>query len=320
MATLVPSDVGPLHLFVVRREGQVTGLAPMQIKRRGAALVLEHLATYEIYEPTDLLYESEADALALLRCMLRYRLPFVLGRLPHDSCIPSLLPSLVRPPAWARTLPMHRYPAVDLRLYPEGELNSGRRSDLRRMRRKASERGVWRHEVLQPAPQHVSALLDKAIDIEAHSWKVETGRALRQNLVVQTFLRDYLPREAAAGSLRLAFAYSGEQAVAMQIAIACGEGYWLLKIGYDARLASVAPGQLLMQDTMRYSVDQHLQTYELMGVTADWIRMWTTQEHASWRVEVFPTGWNSWLHLISLAVARTIRRLRRRLRGRHSAR
>jgi len=310
LATLVPLDAGPLHLFVVKRDGVVTGLAPMQLRHRGVAHVLEHMALDALDEPTDLLYEDEAAARAIVRYLLQHRLPFVLGRLPHDSCIPFLLHEIVRRHGVARVMPREPYPAVDLRASPEGELNRGRRSDLRRMRRKANELGQWRHEVLQPSPQDVPTLLERAIDIESQSWKIRSRYSLRRDSRVQTFLRDYMSRSAAAGTLRMAFAYIDQQAVAMQIAIVCNDGYWILKIGYDASYGSVAPGQLLMQDTLRHCAEIGLRTYELMGTAAEWTRVWTSCEHQSWRAEVYPPGLNTELRLAGLLASAAKRRLR----------
>ncbi|MDP4301095.1 GNAT family N-acetyltransferase [Leptothrix discophora] len=307
LATLVPRDGAPLQLFVVRRDGHVCALAPLQCKRDGWLRRLEMLGADDVGEPLDLMYEDDPALDELLRAVRAGGLPTVYARLPHDSAVPALLPRvLAGRRSRVRVRPAEPYPAIDLRLHPEGELNSGRRSDLRRMRRKAAEQGGWRHDYLKPAPHEVPALLAQAVEIEARSWKTDDGHALCQNEVERSFLLDQLTRCAQDGSLRIAFGHLGDRAVAMQLAQVDAGSYWLFKIGYDAGSGAIAPGQLLMQDTLAEAVAEGLHTYELMGTAADWTRVWTRQELASWRAEVLPLGGQALLRL-GLAAWRRLR-------------
>jgi hypothetical protein len=284
----------------------------MRLKRHGVASWLEHLAIDELDEPTDLLYASREDLSTLLLDMLRHGLPFDLGRLPAESLVPEVLRQCRPPFTWVRCHERPKYPVLALNRFPEGEVNAGRKSDLRRMRRRAERRGAIRVEVRCPPVSDVDGLLETAMMIEAAGWKTEAGRSLRQNQIVQRFLRDYLPRAAEAGILRMAFLHVGERPAAMQIAVACGGGYWLLKIGYDEALSGVSPGQLLMQETIRACVDAGLETYEMMGRCSSWTRVWTTTDLTSSRVEAFPPGLPSLLNLGALALRKLLKRLRRR--------
>jgi len=313
VSTLWRADTGPLRLYLVRRNGRLTAAAAMRRRHEWSSYYWEDLGTREMQEPADLLYETEEDLAVLLDALLREGGPFVLCRLPGDSAVPRVLEQRLGRGGRMRVIPGRRYPYVPLDRFPEAELNSGRRSDLRRMRRRAEQHGELRLEWLRPTPQQVPQLLDQAIEIEAASWKIGSEHALKLNSKTQGFLRDYLPRVAQAGLLRMPFLYIGDRPVAMQIAVVAGAGYWLLKIGYDEALGSVAPGQLMMQDSIRACVDEGLKSYELWGSAAEWTRMWTRQEMASHRVEAYPVGLASLRRLAVMSARKGLNVAARRL-------
>lgn len=313
LSALWRAETGPVRIYLVRRGGRLTAAAAMRRRHEWASYYWEDLGTREMQEPADLLYETDEDLAVLLDAMLREGGPFVLCRLPGESAVPQVLEQCLGRGGRMRVIPGRRYPYVPLDKFPEAELNSGRRSDLRRMRRRAEQQGALRLELLQPTPEQVPALLDLAIEIEAASWKIDTSHALKLNVKTQSFLRAYLPRVARAGLLRMPFFYIGERPVAMQIAVASGGGYWLLKIGYDASLGAVAPGQLLMQDTIKACVDEGLQSYELWGSAAEWTQMWTRQEMPSHSVEAYPAGLASLRRLAAMALRKSVIVAQRRL-------
>jgi CelD/BcsL family acetyltransferase involved in cellulose biosynthesis len=315
MDTLWHPESGALRLYLVRREGRLTALAIMRMRREWGSAYFEDLGTREMQEPTDLLYETREDLAFLLDGMLGQGWPFVLCRLPGESLVPEVLAERLRGRGKMRLIEGRNYPYVPLEQFPEAELNSGRKSDLRRMRRRAEQRGPVRVELGCPPVHEVQGLLDLAVEIEAASWKLGTPHALKLNKKTLGFLRNLLPRAAESGTLRMAFMYIGDQPVAMQIAIACGGGYWLLKIGYDASLGSMAPGQLLMQDTIKASVEAGLRSYELWGHAAEWTRMWTSHEMASHCVEAYPLGLRSARRIAAMAVRKISARAKAAMSG-----
>lgn len=309
-------DSGPLRLFQLRRDGRLSALALLRERREWGSVYLEDLGTREMQEPTDLLYASREDLRLLLDGLVGTGWPFVLCRLPEESQVPQVLAECLRGRGRMRCIEGRSYPAVDLIAHPEGELNAGRRSDLRRMRRRAEKQGPLRVELGCPAVEEVPRLLELAVEIESRSWKLETPHALKHNPKTLGFLRRLLPRAAASGILRLAFMYLGERPVAMQIAVESGGGYWLLKIGYDAELGSMAPGQLLMWDTLQACTAAGLRSYELWGHSDEWTRMWTRREMASHCVEAYPAGLRSARRLAALALRKIVWLVRAKLTGR----
>jgi CelD/BcsL family acetyltransferase involved in cellulose biosynthesis len=173
-------------------------------------------------------------------------------------------------------------------LEPESHLNSGRRSDLRRARRKAEQTGPVRFEILTPGPAEVDRLFDLALAIEAKSWKGEAGTALAHDGRRAEFFRHYVRQAARVGILRICLMHIGDTPAAMQIAVEQQGGFWLLKIGYDAAFAPASPGLLLMRETIRYAAAAGLKTYEFLGRAEAWTTVWTSQERSTVTVRVFP--------------------------------
>lgn len=281
--------------------GPCCAFALMRKTRRQLARELEQAGPGIIFEPTDLIYDGEDSAREILRHLASLRLPCTFPRLPHHSLVPHAARTLSGGGHRVRILSKDRYPFVDLHTHPEADLNSGRRSDLRRMRRKAQEQGGWRFEVLSPTPDELPPLFSLAVDIEARSWKAEGGHALKARPVLHAFYEDYLRRAAGLGVLRMAFGWLGDAPVAMQVAIAHDQGYWLLKIGYDASVAKIAPGQLLMLDVIQDCASKGYRTCEFFGKAADWTAAWTRSEHPSCRVELYPASLQSALRLAELS-------------------
>jgi len=303
---------GPAYLYTVRRDGRLSALALMRLRRDATGEYLEDVGTSDHYEPNDWLYDSLPDLELLARQVMKTRRPIMLCRLPGDSWVPQVLQSAIGRSGLVRRIKAPAYPFIPLASCPDGALNSGRRSDLRRMRQRAERAGGLRVEFLRPQAEEMPALLDLAIAIEAASWKIQTPHALIHNPLGQRFMRDYMARAAQAGIARVAFLYIGEQPAAMQLAAASGDAYWLFKIGYDATLASMAPGQLLMQASIRACAEAGLQRFEMLGTAAEWTRVWTRDESPSWRLEAYPPCAHSARQLVGKLLAKLRHRLARK--------
>ncbi len=74
----------------------------------------------------------------------------------------------------------------------------------------------------------------------------------------------------------------------MQLALECGRGFWLLKIGYRAQFARCSPGMLLIAETIRYAASRDLVSYEFLGNADNWTRIWTQDEIPSVTIRAYP--------------------------------
>jgi CelD/BcsL family acetyltransferase involved in cellulose biosynthesis len=279
---------GDLASFTQGAPGSPDAIAPM-VRQRGRLV----MAGTEMYEPADLLVDS-ADALGSLATRLvADGAVVVLGRIPSDSASIAALREAIGRRGIVRVEGGTGHPQIDLdERWKEvgGGLSSSRRSALRRSRRKAEQVGKVSVELLEPTLDDVPSLLDEGFAIEARSWKGEAGTALAQDPSRAAFIRRYAAETAARGTLRLQFLRLGDKAVAMQIGIEWKQQLWLLKIGYDEAYSAGSPGQLLLAESVADAARRGLGSYQLLGEAAEWTRAWTTAEHQSISVRIYPAS------------------------------
>jgi CelD/BcsL family acetyltransferase involved in cellulose biosynthesis len=281
----------PLRVVTLDRNDRCVGLAPMILRRVRGVRRLALVGLGDLHEPMDLL-SSDDDALnRLTAAVIGRREPILFDRMPADS--PTLLALEQR--CRGRAIFVRRSAANcpyitldDSWLDPAAHLNSGRRSDLRRARRKAEQSGPVSIDILSPEPADVDRLFDKAMAIEAKSWKGAARTALAYDNRRAEFFRHYIHQAAREGVLRICFLHIGDQPAAMQIAIEQRDAFWLLKIGYDANFSSASPGLLLMQETIRHAASAGLASYEFLGRAEAWTTVWTSQERETATVRIYP--------------------------------
>src|SRR5262245_44233 len=168
---------------------------------------LEFLGMRELGEPMDLL-AADAEALdELCRQLARYGRPVFLSRIPAHSPTPAAAKRAFRWPGRVFVRPATGYPTIALDpswREPERHLNAGRRSDMRRARRRAEQRGPMTFEMHAPSPAKLGPLFDAVLAIEAAGWKGRERTAMAIDPVRGPFFRRYAERASALGVLRLA--------------------------------------------------------------------------------------------------------------------
>jgi CelD/BcsL family acetyltransferase involved in cellulose biosynthesis len=285
------SGDGRLRVVVVEDGGRVDAIAPFALSGDGSRLEL--LGAAQLYEPTDILARDEPSRRRLATALASLGWPLVLGRVPADSpTIPALREAfrrrgavVVRDEGGAPRIVLD-----DTWSNPEGHLNSGRQSDIRRARRRAEKLGPLRVEILHPSPEGVGPLLEEALRIEAASWKSAAGTALAHDPWRRAFFERYAHEAARTGSLQLSLLRIGDRAAAMQIAVESDSALWLLKIGHDEEFSRCSPGGLLMLETIRRSAETGLKRYEFLGDADSWTRMWTHDVRSCVSLRAYPTG------------------------------
>jgi CelD/BcsL family acetyltransferase involved in cellulose biosynthesis len=150
--------------------------------------------------------------------------------------------------------------------------------------------GPLAFDILRPTPGELKPLLDEAMRIEAASWKGRVGTALASDPVREAFYRGYAAAACTKGTLHISFLRIGPQAAAMEIAVESGNRFWLLRIGYDEAFATCSPGALLMLETVRYAAARGLHSYEFLGTSESWTRMWTQLERPCVSLRAYPTN------------------------------
>lgn len=268
---------------------------------------LEFLSSDELYEPTELLCNGDKSLVALLDSVLKaFGQPIVLERYPANEASLLAITSKLRHAYKVRCRARPPSPSVSLGPDPEQVLNAGRRSDLRRMRKRAEKRGKVTFELLAPTESELPVLMETAVRIEAAGWKGDNQSALLHDIAAKDFFDRYAVLAARSGIFRMAFMYIDGQPVATQIMVECGDALWLLKIGYDEAFSDCSPGNLLMMEVIRYACRQQLKSCEFLGSAANWTRMWTNTEYATECVTIFPGRWSYLRHMARIGLQRVL--------------
>ncbi|MBI1761487.1 MAG: GNAT family N-acetyltransferase [Acidobacteria bacterium] len=265
-------------------------LAPL-VRRPGVLPRLELLGVHELCEPLDLLFDGQDALDALAEGLINLGQPLWLERLPADSPVITALERAYHRRGLVHRSAAESYPRIPLdRSWrePESHFNAGRRSDFRRAQRKAAEQGGLSFEVLAPTPAELAPLLAEAYRVEAACWKGAEQSALACDVKRGEFFRHYTVAAAERGILRLCFMRLDGQAVAMQLAVECGQRFWLLKIGYDEAYARCSPGTLLMLHTLRYAAERGLAAYEFLGASQPWTHTWTDVHQQCVSLRAYP--------------------------------
>ncbi|UCF68091.1 MAG: GNAT family N-acetyltransferase [Acidobacteriota bacterium] len=272
-------------------EGGSHAMAPLVQRMSGERGRWEIAGLHALKEPSDLMYRDAEALESLVAGLASQGYALKLGRVPEDSPTILALRRKYRGRGLVVCRPAESYPYITLDSSwrePEQRLTSRRRSDFRRSWRRAEKVGPVRSEILAPRGDEVAPWLERAIDVEARSWKGETGTALAHDPRRAAFFRHYARRAAEGGSLRLAFLFLGDQVAAMQMAVIQDHRFWLLKIGFDAQFARCSPGVLLLRETIRYAAEQQLESYEMLGRTEPWLAVWTRSEKRCVEVRTYP--------------------------------
>lgn len=272
-----------LHIVIMRDGGRIIAIAPLAKVRRRYGVWLEIIGGSRLHEPTDLLYESETALNKLTQALVTKGYPLDLSRLPIRS--PLLRGATARAGrhgAW-----IQRPSASSCRLSLDHGWESlwqcmsrSRRTDFRRIGRRAKDQGGFHVDVIVPKPERVEELLKRAMEIEASSWKRNSGNCLANDFLLQDFFTRYCKRMAKKQALYIFFLNLGKRTVAMHVAVGYSEALWILKIGYDEQLRQLSPGLYLAMETVRYAAGAGFSRYEFLGAEEKWQHIWPVERQA----------------------------------------
>jgi CelD/BcsL family acetyltransferase involved in cellulose biosynthesis len=277
-------------VLLAYRGPDLVGIAPLwRSSRPDRRLVL--IASEELREPMDILVADDEARGVLAKAMLDAHVPLALPRLHWDGRTARALRSATG--AGTRLISRAGAPLPWIALDdgwadPLARLSSRRRSDLRRAERRARALGGTAFEVLEPDADEVVTVVEEAIQVEARGWKGRSGTALLHDAARGSFFRTFALRAAEQGTLRVSFLRIDGQAAATQLGVEFGGRYWIYKIGYDERFGRASPGVLLMNHMIGWAARRGLCGFEMMGAAESWLRLWTTDEHPSETLHLYP--------------------------------
>jgi CelD/BcsL family acetyltransferase involved in cellulose biosynthesis len=290
LKTLYPADSRPA-IFIVRSGERLRAAAPMVSVRRTFLPDLETPGAEALREPFGLLYDSEDALMTLLDAIRETRRSFFLARIGVNTKEAlalgrNLAKGCVR---------VDRDGASSLRVPLkrtwkefEASISSGRRSDLRRYRRRAESLGEVAFEAVHADASSLGPCMTKLLRIEASGWKGQNRSAMMSMPHVRNFYETYARSAAEQGILRFFFLTIGGQVVAGRMAVEHGGRLWDLRMGYDESWSRCAPGVLLTQETLRYAVERGLEAYEFLGRAEAWERHWPCEEDHYVSLRAYP--------------------------------
>ena len=280
-----------LSVIALRRDGELAGLAPLAVTRRGGLERTELIGSSLLGEPCGLICRDAESRLRLLEAICSTGATIFLGRIPAEH----LDPSLVRRVARSQGL-VSFHGSSQSQWLPIGaswsgfeeSLSARRRSDLRRARRRAESIGRVEFEFVSPTPATVGRYLPEIFRVEATGWKERRGTSMRSNSELRRFFTLYSCSAARSGILRLAFMRINGEAVAAQLAVEYAGSCWILKIGYNESFRRCSPGIVLMHEMIRHSFERRLKGFEFLGDLEPWIGIWTDRVHSYNTYRIYP--------------------------------
>jgi CelD/BcsL family acetyltransferase involved in cellulose biosynthesis len=265
---------GQVKLVVARGSG-VVAVAPL-FQPAGAEVMT--VLGAELFEITDFSYRDAHAAELLAREVLKLNTPIFLRSVQAGSPLLQAFRKMCPRRRIMITRPAPGSPWIPLDeswKEPESHLNSGRRSDLRRARRRAESLGHVHIEFIRPKIEELSKLLEIAFGVESANWKGRIHSSLQTDAEVGNFYRYYAEEACRSGKLHLGYLWIGDQPAAMQLAVEHNNSFWLLKMGFDEKFRRCSPGTLLMVESIRYAAEHGWAQYAILGVCESWNQVWT---------------------------------------------
>lgn len=166
--------------------------------------------------------------------------------------------------------------------------SAGLRRDLRRVARLVTAHFgcAPRFETYRdPTPEQVSQFCM----LESAGWKGAEGSAISSMSQTQRFYLDIVRAFSEAGRLLLNFLYLGDRIAAGQLGVITEDSICGLKLAYDEQLSKYSPGNLLINELLRFCWHNGIRKLEL-GPDGIYKRRWSQHEVRLASLAVFHRG------------------------------
>ncbi len=174
---------------------------------------------------------------------------------PDGAAFKALAGALAREGLRPRIVQSHARAFLDATQQAEALLRDalgGRKlKELRRQRRRLSERGAVRFDVAR-TPAEVREALETFLTLEAGGWKGRRGTALLNREGDARFIRAAAPRLAETGGCEIVSLHAGATPVAAAVVLRHQDRAFYFKLGIDEAFAKFSPGVQLTLDLTRH--------------------------------------------------------------------
>jgi len=171
------------------------------------------------------------------------------------------------------------------------------RGNVRKQRNKLEADGLDpRLEILTDAAEVADALRQYG-ELEAASWKADTGTAVGAENLQGRFYQDMLERFCRRGEAQIWRYRFGDAVAAMDLCISAGKTLVILKTAFDAQHKSVSPASLMHQDAFREIFEtRRFERIEFYGRVMEWHTRWTGQQRRLYHATAYRWSAISQLH------------------------
>ena len=169
-----------------------------------------------------------------------------------------------------------------------GPVSGSFKRNLRRLAKRAEETAPLRFKVCDTLPELDDAF-PQFLDVEASGWKgaCGIGTAIAQDATLENFYYELMKLFGARGQCMISQLSHGDKVVASQFGLLVGGTYNILKIGYREDHAWFAPGNLVMERTIRWCCARP-DVHELSFVTCpSWSHLWKAQQEEVANFRIF---------------------------------
>jgi CelD/BcsL family acetyltransferase involved in cellulose biosynthesis len=254
-----------LAVVVARRDGRLTGAAPMMIRRRGTARVARFLGAHESALGDLLLAEGEPRETG--RSLVE-----ALRSEPFDYADVFGLPvGSVLAEASGSSLPVVERVAAPVLDIPDGweatyesKTSSKKRNLHRRRRRQLSEVGVVEFAYGRTRAD-LEPMLEEAFVIHDRRWHGRPDGSTFGTPEGKVFHRAAVRRLADENVLRLLVLRVGGRPVAFDYSFYLGGAVYLHRLGFDPVLARYSPGLVATLESLRLATDEGATRVEFLG-------------------------------------------------------
>jgi len=152
--------------------------------------------------------------------------------------------------------------------------------------------------------------------LESSGWKGAQGSSISSNPSLVRFYSSIVEEYAQRGYLRMYSLTVDSKPIAMQLGLLMNGCYYAPKVAYDEAFARFSPGQLLVQHVITDLTNAGVKKYDFLGPRAPWKSVWTEHVRDHYNCYIFrPTIKGRCLHMLTMRLGSSVRRLRHRLKG-----
>ena len=287
LAALAP-DPQAVRFYSVRRGDVLLAILPLEVTTREVlGLNVRVLSTpkHDHVPFTDLIADPSANIQAVGRVLLAHLVRrvssswdlLVLPSVLDDGVAAPLVQSLARV-VWRSDSACDYIPCTGAS-GARDIVSKNMKSNLRRTGNKLRREGDVTFEVAREGAELDEAYAD-LLRVEASGWKGAdgTGTAIALHPGLVRFYRELLVRFGALGMVEISQLKLSGRCVAAQLALLIDGVWYQLKIGYDDSLATMAPGNLLMEQLLDRLCKDAVTEANLVS-DASWHRSWNPHSY-----------------------------------------